>query len=97
MTAQKIIQDFEEYMTKYGGSYDVWYIGITSDINQRLFVEHQVHENGDVWIYTPADSNEIARSVEKYFVDLGCDGGTGGGDNSSKTVYSYKKNLHTNP
>mgnify|MGYP001573675134 CR=1 FL=1 len=97
MTAQQIAQDFKEYMAKNGGSYNDWYVGITSDINQRLFTDHDVRENGDAWIHAPADTNNVARSVEKYFLDLGCDGGTGGGDYTSKTVYTYKKNSHTNP
>ncbi len=95
MTGQKIVQDFKEYIN--GGSYNSWYIGITSDINQRLFIDHNVLEKGGTWIHASADSNDIARSVEKYFLDLGCDGGTGGGDNTSETVYAYKKNSNTNP
>jgi len=28
---------------------------------------------------------------------LGTDGGTGGGDDSTSSVYAYKKNSHTDP
>lgn len=83
-------------MTKYGGLYRDWYVGITSNPRQRLFNDHRVDE-GYGWIYAPADSNQIARFVEGYFLNLGCDGGSGGGDNSSTTVYAYKKTSYTNP
>lgn len=84
-------------MSRIGGQYKDWYIGITSDGKQRLFNDHSVNESADNWIFAPADTNEEARSVEKYFLGRGCDGGVGGGDYTSKTVYAYKKNLHTNP
>lgn len=97
MTGQQITNDIADYMSKIGGMAKDWYVGITSDGKQRLFNEHSVNENSDNWIFAPADTNVIARSVEKYFLDRGCDGGTGGGDYTSKTVYVYKKNSHTNP
>ncbi len=95
MTAQEIIQDFKEYINN--DLYNNWYVGITSNINQRLFTDHNVRENGSGWIHAPGNSNDIARSVEKYFLDLGCNGGTGGGDNTSKIVYAYKISDNTNP
>lgn len=97
MTAQQIISEIANYMSKMGGIYKDWYIGITSDGKQRLFNDHGVNEGIDSWIFAPADTNDIARSIEKYFLDQGCDGGTGGGDYTSKTVYAYRKNYHTNP
>lgn len=96
MTTQKIIQDFQNYMDNVGDRCPDWYVGITSDPKQRLFGDHGVDEQYG-WIHAPGDTNEIARSVEKYFLALGCDGDTGGGDNSSKVVYAYRKNSHTNP
>jgi len=73
-----------------------WYIGITSDPDQRLFTDHKVQYDGE-WIYAPTDSNGEARLVEKYFLGLGFDGGTGGGDYTSKIVYLYKKTSLTSP
>ena len=37
---------------------------------------------------------QIARDVEKYFLDLGLDGGTGGGKNINY-VYCFLQNSHT--
>lgn len=96
MIGQQIIADFQNWIFKNGNMYREWYIGITSDINQRLFTDHCVNQI-DIWVHAPADSNEIARSVEKYFLNLGCDGDTGGGDFSSTIVYAYKKNSRSNP
>jgi hypothetical protein len=96
MTKQDIITAFQNWITKYGSSYNELYVGITSNIDQRLFTDHGVNKV-DIWIHAPADSNETARSVEKYFLDTGCDGDTGGGDYFSTRVYAYKKNSHTNP
>ncbi len=94
---QLIINDISNYMAKNGGQYRDWYVGITSDVKQRLFIDHGVYENGQGWIFREADSNQAARDIEKYFLGLGCDGGSGGGDYTSRIVYSYKKSGYTNP
>lgn len=97
MTNQQIINEFLGYMAKTGGLYKEWYVGITNDPQQRLFTEHNVDEQNGNWIHAPADTNLVARSVEDYFLNQGCDGGSGGGDNSSTTAYAYKKTVNTNP
>ena len=74
-----------------------WYVGIASDPEDRLFGEHNVSEEKDHWHYIPADSEAIARAVEKHFLNAGCDGGPGGGDASSKFVYVYLKSAKTDP
>jgi hypothetical protein len=94
----QIIQEIKDYISKCGGSYSDWYVGITSDINSRLFGDHGVRKDGDQWIYSTAPSSSDARNIERYFIDtLGTDGGSGGGDYSSNIVYAYKKNPHTSP
>jgi len=81
-----------------GGSYSAWYVGIASKPRQRLFEDHKVNEKTNGWIYRESESSDIARSIEDHFVNtLGTDGGTGGGDNSTRFVYAYKKNAHTDP
>jgi len=94
MTAQAIVNDIQNYILKVRNTYKDWYVGIASDPKKRLFVEHKVSENGH-WIHSPADSNEVARQVEEYFLKLGCDGGSGGGDNTSNIVYAYLKTSQT--
>lgn len=97
MTGQNIVNDFLDYMEKVGGYCGDWYIGITNDPKIRLFSQHGVDEQNGDWIHALADTNQVARDVEKYFLDKGCDGGSGGGDNSSTKVYGYKKSQSTNP
>jgi len=92
-----IIQEIEDYVSKCGGSFSSWYIGIAEDPRDRLFNQHNVNEKNDNWIYRPTPSSEIARNVEQHFLDLGMDGGSGGGDYLSKAVYCYIKTYSTNP
>ena len=97
-TEQEVTSDIRGYMDKHGGAYSGWYVGITEDARRRLFTDHNVDEKADLWIYRTASSFEVARRVERYFVDtLGTEGGPGGGDIDAKVVYGYRKRSHTNP
>lgn len=95
MTKNTIISDFEKYVGT--DDYSDWYVGITNDIDRRLYDEHQVDKKQDKWIHSPADSKDIAQEVEEYFLDKGMDGDTGGGYNNTTHVYAFKKNSHTDP
>ena len=98
MTKAKIIQDIDKHIgTLTRSQYSNFYIGITNDVERRLFTEHCVDKERDCWIYRTADSDSIAREVEQYYLDKGMDGGPGGGDNTSKCVYCYKKTSATQP
>jgi hypothetical protein len=55
--------------------YSAWTIGVTDDPTRRR-VEHG---NPSVWYHWDADSEQIARNVEAYFLDKGMKGGGGGG------------------
>ncbi len=94
-TAQQIISDINNYMKQHGGTNANWYVGIATDPGQRLFNDHNVMENNDLWIYRQAISSNVARSVEKAYLDAGCSGGPGGGDDSTSYVYAYKKTRST--
>ena len=74
-----------------------WYVGIASDVRDRLFNDHNVHEQNDQWTHATAHTNAIARQVEADFLGAGCDGGKGGGDSATKTVYVYLKSARTDP
>jgi len=55
-----------------------------------LFVEHNVNKKG-CWISRETSSSDLARAVEKYFIDKHkTQGGTGGGDDDSVCVYAYE-------
>jgi hypothetical protein len=95
---QEIINDIKKHIQDGGGGYSAWYVGIASDARDRLFNNHGVSEKDDWWIYRQASSSQVAREIEVYFVNiLGTDGGAGGGDETTDTVYAYKKSSHTNP
>lgn len=95
---KQIVADIKAHISKRGGSYSAWYVGVSKDPRSRLFQDHGVREKGDCWIYKQAYSSSAAREVEAHFVDqLGTDGGTGGGDQEAECVYAYKKNTHTTP
>ena len=93
---KKIIADIKDYIIECGGSYSDWYAGITGDIDQRLFVEHNVKKKGGAWIFFKASSSVIARKIEKYFIDnCKTKGGPGGGDDDSVNIYAYKITKYT--
>ena len=90
MTAQQIIDDIQGFIRKYSGVYPVWYIGIAADPQDRLVNGHNVNENSPSYIIRGAATADDARSVERHFVELGCQGGPGGGDSKTRSVYAYK-------
>jgi hypothetical protein len=97
-TRDQIIADIRAHIAQGGGGYSKWYVGITKDVDSRLFNHHGVKKSGDWWIYREAYSSESARAVEDYFVNrCGTDGDVGGGDDESTFVYAYKKAAHTDP
>ena len=94
---QEIISEIKSYIAKCGGSYSDWYVGIASAPKQRLFNDHSVDEKNGFWIYHETENSNSARDIEDYLINtLGTDGGTGGGDYSSRYVYAYKKTSYTN-
>ena len=97
MSYDKIVAEFDEYIEKRGGKYSDYYVGITDDAERRLFDEHKVDRDHGSWVYAPAISDDVARKVEKHYLDLGCEGGSGGGDEDSRIVYCYKMTSTTEP
>jgi hypothetical protein len=94
--AQQAYDEIKSFMDKHN-NYPKWYSGIASNPRERLFEEHNVSEKSDWWIYRECSSAQSARNVEEALLKLGCDGGPGGGDESSVHVYAYKKSSGTNP
>ena len=91
MTKEEIIADIRSYFgfTVLSG-YSNYYVGITNDINRRLFDEKKKKKKKDYWIYRTADSKSIAQKVEEYFLNLGMQGDTGGGTDDTCIVYCYR-------
>ena len=98
-SCQTILDDFNACIKKPNSSQSDWYVGITKNVEQRLFDDHKVvvEEEERQYIYRRASSSEVARKVEKKFRDLGCDGGPGGGDENACFVYAYLKTPSTSP
>jgi hypothetical protein len=92
---EKIIAEINSYIHECGGCYSDWYVGITGDSEQRLFVEHNVKKKGGAWILFKTSSSIIAREVEKYFIDQNTKGGSGGGNDDSDIVYAYRIKAYT--
>lgn len=86
-----------EHMDNQGKAYSDWYCGIASNPRERLFNEHHVDERNGLWIYSPCSSDTAARDVEAKLINLGCNGGCGGGDETTIYVYAYLKTCQTNP
>ena len=92
---KEIIEEIQSYITKCGGGFAKWYVGIAADPKERLFDDHSVDKEKDAWIYCTASSSKVARKIEKHFLDEGADGGTGGGSEDTKSVYAYKISSRT--
>ena len=96
-TKQEIIDEIDAHIDKCGGNYSQWYVGITEAPKRRVFEEHGVEKGKDPYIWRTTSSSDIARDIEQHFIDLGCDGGSGGGDEDADVVYAYKKSSRTDP
>lgn len=96
MDYNTVIKRMETYMSKFEGDYPDWYIGITNDLDEGLFDFHGVEENG-IWISFGADTEEVAKKVEQYFLDKKTDGNPSSINEGSRIVYAYKKNSKTTP
>ena len=90
MTAQELYNAIDEHLKKSNRQYyREFYCGITDDVERRLFEEHNVSKENGFWIYGPADDIEVAREVEKHYLNLGMQGSTGGGNEDSIWFYCY--------
>lgn len=68
-----------------GINYSAWTIGVTDRPEQR----RTEHNNPSFWHQWDADSEQIARNVEAYFINKGCKGDTGG-PGTADYVYIFK-------
>lgn len=90
-TKTQIIAAIDAHLQKsFKQYYNDFYIGITNDIDRRLFIEHNVDKNNAWWIYRDAVDKATAQAVEEYYLDKGMEGDTGGGTDDSTYVYCYQ-------
>lgn len=91
----QIVDEIEEHLKKSRKEYySDFYIGITEDVQRRLFVEHNVSRENSWYITRTAINEDTARKVEKHFLDLGMKGGAGGGTNPT-IIYCYEISNNT--
>jgi len=89
-TAEVIVNEINEHIKQCSGEYySDYYVGITKDIEQRLFTDHNVKEKDACWIHNRAIDIDNSRAAEKILLDKGMQGGGGGGDDTSVYVYCY--------
>lgn len=96
MDVRTVIKRIESYMSKFEGDYSDWYVGITKELDEQLFDFHKVDEKG-VWISFGADTEEVAKKVQNYFLDKKTDGIRIDEPTDARIIYAYKKNPKTNP
>jgi hypothetical protein len=66
-----------------------WYAGISAQPYSRLSLAHRIR-GGDCAKFWDTGSEEVARAVERRLLQLGFDGGTGGGgERSPGFVYVF--------
>lgn len=97
MTAQQIHYEIVNYLQTYFGADHIhnWYVGITSDVKQRLFEYHSVDLSSKGWIWRQAHNSEHARIAESLLINRGHDGGVGGGNYAATFVYAFRKDPGT--
>lgn len=91
-----LIDAITQHIQRQGGGYSKWYVGITDDRQRRLHTEHNVPLKGAWYILRTAMDKNAAEMIEKYFLDQGCQGAQGGGNEKSKIVYAYLITSNTN-
>ncbi len=87
--------EVKAFIDRARAPYPDWYVGIAADPDERIS-EHGLRDN-DWYIVRRLDSADAARRLEDILLKLGCEGGTGGGDEETTAVYAYWKRGHTTP
>ncbi len=96
--AQTAYDEIVSHIEKSGSGFSSWYVGITKNIRDRLFDDHKVPREAHWYIYRRTATVLAARRVEGALLELGCDGGAGGGGDDAIYVYAYlKKSPITRP
>ena len=87
----EITEEIKAHIRTQGGTCGDWYVGVTSDIEQGLFDDHNVPSQNEWYIcrqaFTPAD----AKGIQADLLGLGCDGGMKRRDDAAVFVFAYLK------
>ena len=86
MKAREIANAIAKLVDHSGYSYERWTVGVTDNPSRRRNDHKQGGRNVSWWDHWDADTEEDARAVERYFLNKGMRGGTGG---SGRADYVY--------
>lgn len=93
---KQIARAIDDYIRNQDSDYSHWYVGIASDPKDRLFNGHKVNEQKGQWVFSESTSEDAARTVERYFINVkGTQGDSGGGDASTRFIYAYRIYAYT--
>jgi hypothetical protein len=87
-----IVNFIVDFIKGFGDEFEEWYVGITGDIEERLFGFHQVNrEEINDYIFFYASTEDDAREAERILTeDIGTEGNPGGDVDFPIAVYAYK-------
>ena len=98
-SVQQIKFEILAYIKEFGGEFNEWYVGIAADPKKKMFEEHSVHKEEDIWLYKQALTFAACKTIQDYFLKiLEVDGvSVTGGNEDTDCVYLYKKSVRTSP
>ena len=88
MKEDEIKKEIEYALEESNTEYSHWTIGITDDPERRRKEHRSDGKDTGSWTVWEADTEDIARSVEEYFIDKGMNG-AGGGQGTPNFVYIF--------
>lgn len=92
----EILNDFQDFMGRYGGNYKEWFVGTAADPKNQLFNIHKFKNGQDKGLFRQALSEIQAAEIAEFFTGLGAKGATGVA-RGAEFVYAYKRAGHTKP
>ena len=93
----QIIDSLDEFIRKNSYTYRDWYVGLTANVEEHLFNEHQLSPETDVWIFEAIpDAREGAR-IREYFLNMGCVSGISDVTYQAQYIYLYRRSAKSNP
>jgi hypothetical protein len=97
-SGKQIVGRIKTHVTRRGGPYPTWFVGISKKPSVHLFQKHRVRKVGDAWILMHAESHAVARKAALFLVKkLRMAEAMRSEDPQADFVYAYKKSRHTRP
>ena len=95
LSVQQIKFEIMRYVREIGSDFSEWYIGISEDPGEALFVMHKVDKHKDIWMYKQAVSVRACLTVRDYFLTIQNMSGSDIADEnitkSANYIYIFKK------